>query len=170
MVPKKKELIGRGKMTFLKCKPKCNRQMKKESEFKHMRNKWSRSALDHLKQARRCEQFVFRLELFAKKLGTSRHEDLNVDAIRGITKAIDGDSEWQTDLAFNISRKDRNHAKNTFLILVLKIAVAKFHALYAVEKGNAMKAAACEKEILMKIEGNGQWILAKQMGGKTSLL
>ena len=66
-------------------KPNTKREVKDEDEFKHLRNEASRKAQVCLKQARRRE--------------------LNNDAINAITKYVDEDDEWQTDLAFALVKK-----------------------------------------------------------------
>ena len=101
----KKALTGRGRTTFVKQAPRRTRERKEEDKFKHLRNKWSRKALAALRQARRCELYAVRLEMFAKHEATEVHAKLNKDAIRGITKAVEEGCEWQEDLASAISKK-----------------------------------------------------------------
>ena len=115
----KKALTGRGTTTFLK--KTVNRQMmtKEEEDFKHLRNEWSYKANQNLKQARRCEQYAFRLEVIAKGEGASIHEKLNREAIKGITKANEeDDEEWQRDLVLTLNRKNINQCKtpSSFLL------------------------------------------------------
>ena len=94
--------------------------MRREDEFKHLNAEASKKAQVCLKQARRCEQFTIRLEMLALKTANATHSKLNRDAINAITKHVDEDEGWQTDLAFALMKKDRNQAENTLLIPMLK--------------------------------------------------
>ena len=62
----KKALLGRGKVTILRRKQVRKAKRTEDEDFKHLVNANSRKAYDKLKQARRCEQFCVRLEMFAR--------------------------------------------------------------------------------------------------------
>ena len=122
----KKALVGRGRATFLKRKPKQRKETKTEDDFKHLRNESSKLAQQCLKQARRCEQFTMRLEMRSIGNGSLVHTRLNEDAIKAITKATKEDEEWQVDLANVLNKTGRKQAENTMVIPVLKKATARF--------------------------------------------
>ena len=80
-------------------KPNRRTQRKEEEDLKHLRKPASRTALEKLRQARRCEQFALRVDMMVKREASMIHEKLNKDAMMGITKAVDVNIEWGSDLA-----------------------------------------------------------------------
>ena len=113
--------MGSGATKILKKKLGRDRQQVEEEDFKHLRNEWSYKVNANIKQARRCEQYVHRLELFARNEGTDTHAGLNVEAINGITKATgEKDEDWQLELVATLNKKDINQKTNTMLIPKLK--------------------------------------------------
>ena len=116
----RKALLGRGKVTILRRKPVRKSKRIEDEDFKHLRNANSRKAYDKLKQARRCEQFCVRLEMFARNLGTRTHGQLNLDAIVGITKHVDENCDWEFELARKINEAGPTRQKETRLIPLLK--------------------------------------------------
>ena len=163
----KKALAGRGKTMILNKTPGRTRRSKKENEFKHLRSQASRKALESLRQARRCEQYVFRLEMKARKEATAVHRKLNQDASRCIIKAAEEGDDWQDDLVILLSKPENKGGENTMIIPALKRAAGKYHNLFETRREEAVKENQVEQQVLYKIKGKGQWTLAKHMGGKT---
>ena len=146
-------------MTILTKKPVRQAKRIENEDFKHLRNANSRKAFDKLKQARRCEQFCVRLEMFARNLGTRTHEQLNLDAIVGITKHSDENCDWELDLATKINDAGPTRQKETRLIPLLKRSAVKFHEAHDKAKKEAIKEMKAENESIIKIRGKGQWTL-----------
>ena len=83
---------------------------------KHLRSQASRNALESLRQARRCEQYVVRLEMKVKKEATKIHLKLNEDANRCIIKAAEEGQEWQEDLVLLLGKPENKGGDNVMII------------------------------------------------------
>ena len=98
---------GRGKVTFIKSKPKPSKQVK-EDEFDTIRNESSRTVVGVVKQARRLEQIAYRLGLIIvdkdKLQGKlPRYPQLNVEALRHVRKHLDWGIPWQRKLFMDLA-------------------------------------------------------------------
>ena len=131
----KKALLGRGKTVILTRTPGRTRKKKDENEFKHVRSQASRKTLESFRQARRCEQYVVRLEMKVNKDATAVHVKLNEDANRCIIKAAEEGQEWQEDLVLLLCKPENKGGDNTMIIHALKRAAGKFHQLSEYPEG-----------------------------------
>ena len=84
-----------------------------EEGYKHIRNKFTRKALGVLRQARRCEQYAYRLEL--KTLGRDKevHGVLNKHALHRIVKEAGGEEHWEVELADKLTSDIEKQIKNS---------------------------------------------------------
>ena len=75
-----------------------------------------------------------------RKEATAVHEKLNVDANRGIIKAVEEGHGWQEDLALMLSKPDNMGGNNMMIIRALiKTAAEKYHYLFEYRKDEDMK-------------------------------
>ena len=91
-----------------------------EDEYKHIRNTHTRKAIDCLRQARRCEQFAYRLELIMKGTGKEAHAKLNKDALYKIDETSKEDEHWEVELASKLVHDIENQVTNVLLQPMLK--------------------------------------------------
>ena len=90
---------GRGKVTFIDVKPKRKDGGRKGTD--NTRGEESIAAEKTLRQARRCEQYAFRLGLLQEEKRSQEQRltyyELNKDAAKDIRKNI-GESQWEKEL------------------------------------------------------------------------
>ena len=99
-------------------------------EYKHIRNKFTRKAIDCLRQARRCEQYAYRLELIMKGRGREAHAKLNKDALYKIVKESKEDEHWEVELASKLVDNIEKQVTNVMLQPLLKRCATKYHGQY----------------------------------------
>ena len=110
-----------------------------EDEYKHIRNKHTRKALDALRQARRCQQYAYRLELRMKGKGKEIHDKLNKDALYKVVKEAKGDVPWEVELADKLVHDIDKPIKNILLQPLLKMCANKYHDRHNKRKEEAKK-------------------------------
>ena len=107
---------GRGKVTFIDVKPKRRDGGKTGTD--NTRGEESTAAEKALRQARRCEQYAFRLGLMQEEKRSEdqkmKYYELNKDAAKGIRKNI-GENQWEKELEEKIREPGQN-AANTLMI------------------------------------------------------
>ena len=96
-----------------------------DKHYKHIRNKFIRKAIEALRQARRCEQFAFRLELKTLGKGKAVHTELNKHAIFRIVKECGQEEHFDVELADKLTDDIDRQAENTMLRPMLKRCAEK---------------------------------------------
>ena len=131
----------------------------KDEEYKHIRNKFTRTALDALRQARRCEQFAYRLELQNLGKGKPVHADLNRHALLNIVKPRGFDEQFEIDLVDRLTNHIGKQITNTLLRPLLKRCVE--HFIYAMKNGGMRLLRSMRRrrhvDMRKRAKANGTW-------------
>ena len=77
-----------------------------KEDYAHIRNKFTRKAIEALSQARRCEQFAHRLEMRRLGKGKDVHSKLNKDALFKIVKTSRGKRSMGSRSGQEVCRHD----------------------------------------------------------------
>ena len=125
--------------------------------YKHIRNKFTRKALDALKQARRCEQFAYRLELKTLGRAESVRADLNKIALLEIVKEAGAEESWEVDLADKLTNDIGKQIKNVMIRPLLQRCAAKYHERYEKHKKEVIREERRRrlKDAKIKLKDNG---------------
>ena len=120
------------------------------------------------KQARRCEQVAYRLELLSMhacddKVGA--YITLNQQALKKVEEVAEEKLEWERDIKGTLKGSTRMQVGNVMLIPWMKRVAAKYHARSSVEKKKAMDVRGKETQTLYSMKGKGQREINKPMRG-----
>ena len=168
-----KAMSGRGKVTFIKTKPKPKEEVK-EDQLHTIRNDSSRRAVNALKQARRLEQVAYRLGLVQhggmlfpneKK---ERYHKLNVEAMYQVRKHVVWEIKWQKDMFKELTDLVYNQEKiNPKIIPKMKLQAEKYQKMYMSWRTKAINESKLRKQKLYEAKARGHWDLCKELGTKT---
>ena len=167
--------LGRGLVQIIK--QKAFKEVKAEDEskgdddddgYKHIRNKFTRKAIECLRQARRCEQFAYRLDLKMKGKGKSVHDELNKHALYKIVKESKEEEHWEVELAEKLVQDIDKQIGNVMLQPLLKRSAEKYHAQHDKWKKEAKKEEEERKARRYEDKAKGQWNLVKDIGCKNT--
>ena len=147
-------------------KPNRRTKRKQGEEFRHLRNPASRTALGKLRQARRCEQLAFRIQMLKDEgkgeKKTQTYYQLNVDAIRIIRKR---QGAYLREHEGIVKLKQTNQvAESIALIPSIKRLAEKYHEEVHKQKELAERESERCKKKRYEPKGEGQWVICKDMG------
>ena len=126
-----------------------------------IRSDSSRTAIAHLRQARRLDQISHRLELIANaKSGEDtkrdRHVQLNLEALKAIRRDLVWKDTWQKKLHGQICDVKKD-AQNTYKPKWMKLNSDKFMKLYEQFRGKAIIEDNEAKQKRYAAKEKGHW-------------
>ena len=104
--------------------------------------------------------------MMVKREAKAIHEQLNNDAVTGIIKAVESESEWELDLFEKLNKDKANSGRNAMLIPVLKNAAGRFHKVHQTLKEQALKDMREQKAVDRQDKRNGAMEPGKADGGE----
>ena len=121
-----RKMKGRGEATLIQVKPDVAKKDKKKDTT---RGTESTEAEKSIKQARRCEQFAFRLGLIAEEKRDQNkrlsYYQLNKDAAKGIAKHV-GENAWEQELRSKVLNPGMI-AADPMIAPLMKRCATKYH-------------------------------------------
>ena len=124
-----------------------------------------------LKQARRCEQVAYRLQLISASPmsgKTETYKDLNCRAMERIQAMAEDKLEWEKEIGSRLKGKKRIMSGNIMMVPWMRRLAAKYYERSVAEKKKALTKRNQEKQEAYSKKGKGQWEINKSMRGESA--
>ena len=146
---------------------RCSTPDTRRRKKRYTPGKEAREDITAVRQARRCEQYAFRIQIATKDTTDGKkkeeHAKLNKEAIQQIRK-YSGTEQWEWDLLEKLEgTRDRN--TNIMLVPTLKQAASKYHGKAKTHRDKAVQIEDQRRAERYSEKSGGQWQICKDMGG-----